>query len=575
MKKINVKFFLPIILSIFSIIIYFSLNSNNNNSITPYTDFLTMVEKGNIATVTLNDSDIIKFSNTYGESHSTYNPRSENFKEFLLINNIDVKESTEKPLKQTIPLSMLLASLALLIVLVLKDRKLSPKGIFSNSNLNLETVENIDISFDDVAGNEEAKENLKDVIDFLKNPEKYHQYGARMPKGVIFYGEPGTGKTLLAKAVAGEANVPFYAVSGSDFVQMYVGVGASRIRNLFSKARSHGKAVIFIDEIDAIGKQRNSSNTSGSSEEKDQTLNALLTEMSGFNEKEGIIVIAATNRFDMLDNALLRPGRFDRHIEVALPDVNARKRIIDLYLNEKPTKEIDVASWARKTAYFSGAKIENFINEAAILACREATPSITSFHMEKAYSTVIAGSPKLDRSHIKDIDRKITAYHEIGHALTSMLLIPKEEISKISIIPSTKGAGGYTLSIPEDKMYYSKDYLYNKIKVMLGGRAAEEILLGNDYITTGAQNDFQKATSIALDLISKYGMGEALGFLSYSELKSKGFSVDNSILKESKTLLDNLYSEVLQLLSDNSQTLDKFSKLLLEKEMLSGEDITL
>ncbi|WBW98687.1 ATP-dependent metallopeptidase FtsH/Yme1/Tma family protein [Oceanirhabdus sp. W0125-5] len=575
MKKNNAKFFLPIILSIFSIIIYFSLNSITDNTITPYKEFLSMVEKGDITTVTLNDSDTIKFSDTEGESYSTYNPRSENFKEFLLINNIDVKESTEKPLTQTIPLSMLLASLILLVVLVLKDKKLSPKGIFSNSNLNLESVENIDISFNDVAGNEEAKENLKDVIDFLKNPEKYHRYGARMPKGVIFYGEPGTGKTLLAKAVAGEANVPFYAVSGSDFVQMYVGVGASRIRNLFSKARSHGKAVIFIDEIDAIGKQRSSNNTSGSSEEKDQTLNALLTEMSGFNEKEGIVVIAATNRFDMLDNALLRPGRFDRHIEVALPDVNARKRIIDLYLEKKPTKEIDVTSWAKKTAYFSGAKIENFINEAAILACRENTPSITSLHLEKAYSTVIAGSPKLDRSYIKDIDRKITAYHEIGHALTSMLLIPNEEISKVSIIPSTKGAGGYTLSIPEDKMYYSKDYLYNKIKVMLGGRAAEEILLGNDYITTGAQNDFQKATSLALDLISKYGMGDTLGLLSYSELKQKGISIDNSILTESKTLLDRLYKEVLQLLSDNAETLDRFSELLLEKEMLCGEELTL
>lgn len=568
----NKKLFLPALFSIISLLLYIFLNLPGARKNIPYNDFLENVSSGKVSKVTINSSDTITFYNKSNEVFYTSNPRSENFIEFLLLNNIIVKESTEKPLSETIPLSMILASLALWIIIFFKDKKLSPKGIFAKGDMQFDATEQCKTTFSDVAGNLEAKENLRDIIDFIKNPDKYQKYGARMPKGVLFYGSPGTGKTLLAKAVAGEAGVPFFAVSGSDFVQMYVGVGASRIRKLFAKARSTGKAVIFIDEIDAIGKQRNSS-TSGSSEEKDQTLNALLTEMSGFNGSEGIIVIAATNRFDMLDNALLRPGRFDRHVEVSLPDINARKKIIDLYMDNKPMAKVDLNSWAKKTAMFSGAKIENFLNEAAIIACKSNDPLISSEHLEEAYTTIIAGSPKQDTSAITQRDRIITAYHEIGHALISMILLPSEEISRVSIIPSTKGAGGYTLSIPEDRMYYTKNYICKKIIVLLGGRAAEDLLLGDDDITTGAHNDFQKATGLTVDMVSKYGMGKSLGLLNYDELKKKGINVDSEMLKECKDIQNHLYSEALSLLKSNMSTLKEMSELLLDKEILTQEDL--
>lgn len=367
-----------------------------------------------------------------------------------------------------------------------------------------------------------------------------------MPKGIILYGEPGTGKTLLAKAVAGEANVPFYAMSGSDFVQVYVGVGASRIRQLFKKAKGHGKAVIFIDEIDAIGKKRDNSKTGGS-DERDQTLNALLTEMSGFNEKNGIIVMAATNRLDMLDEALLRPGRFDRHIEVSLPDLSAREKILNLHLKNKPTKSIDIKEWSQKTAYFSGAKLENLVNEAAILACKEESEFIENTHMDKAFSIVIAGYEKQNRDFIKEKDRKITAFHEVGHALVSLKILPNEKVSKVTIIPSTKGAGGYTLSIPEDSLYQNKDYLKKRIMVLLGGRAAEELVFGKDYITTGAHNDLKQCTNIAYHMVTQYGMGETLGLLNMQELMNLNINKD-SIIKECKNLVDNLYEETKNLL---------------------------
>ena len=429
------------------------------------------------------------------------------------------------------------------------------------------------LNFKDVAGNEEAKESLKEIVDFLSNPEKYKSYGARMPKGVILYGDPGTGKTLLAKAVAGEAKVPFYALSGSDFVQVYVGVGAARIRNLFKKARSHGKAVIFIDEIDAIGKNRDGGKTAGGNDERDQTLNALLTEMSGFGESEGVIVMAATNRLDILDQALLRPGRFDRHIEVSLPDVSAREKIINLHLDNKPYMDLNIKDIAKKTSYFSGAKLENLINEAAILAAKDNSEYITETHIDKAYSIVLAGHEKLERSHLKESDLLLTSYHEVGHALTSLLVLPEDEVSKISIIPTTKGAGGYTLTIPEDTNYQRADYLKKKIMVMLGGRAAEEIIFGKEKITTGASSDLTNATNIAMGMISEYGMGETLGLLKLSSLGSMASGYSTKVIEECKDLINSLYDDTLKLLNNNKELLEQFSLELLEKETLRKEEI--
>jgi cell division protease FtsH len=417
------------------------------------------------------------------------------------------------------------------------------------------------LGFADIAGNEEAKESVRDVVDFIQKPEKYAKYGARMPHGMIFYGPPGTGKTLMAKAIANEAGAPFYAVSGSDFVQMYVGVGAGRVRELFKKARESKKAVIFIDEIDAIGKQR-SSNPQGGNDEREQTLNALLTEMSGFANGEGIVVIAATNRLDTLDEALLRPGRFDRQVEIGLPDLNARRSILNLHLKNKPVSDdVSVDSVAKQTVFFSGAMLENLINEAAIFAAKREADYIDSDDIDKAYYTVIAGSEKKDRSNIKESERRITAFHEAGHALTAKLLSPENTVAKITIIPSTKGAGGFCVNIPPDKMYYTKCEIENQIMINLSGRAAEELIFGAENVTTGAGNDIEKSNKLANDYINKYAMGST--FL--SDEKTSHCAVSD--------LLDGLYVKTKELLTENHHLLNAISEELLAKETLDEEDL--
>jgi len=537
-----------------------------------YSDFLLDLESNNISKVSMSQTPKITVIDKFGKKYSTDNPNSNTLKETLLKEGITVESSSTLPTNQRIAVIFLSLSAVTTIFMTIK-RNSSGGTMTSITAIDGQSVSKDKFNFNSVAGNDEAKESLKDIVDFLKNPEKYASYGARMPKGVILYGDPGTGKTLLAKAIAGEAKVPFYAVSGSDFVQMYVGVGASRIRNLFKKAKTHGKAVIFIDEIDAIGKQR-SSNKSGNSDEKDQTLNALLTEMSGFKESEGIVVIAATNRLDILDEALLRPGRFDRHIEVSLPDINAREKILNLHFKNKPVSDMNIRDIAHNTAYFSGAKLENLVNEAAIIACKEDAPYITGEHMDKAFSIVVAGHEKLDKEALKEEDMKITAYHEVGHALISHLKVPEEKISKITIIPTSKGAGGYTLTIGEDNTYHNLDYLKRKIMVLLGGRAAEEIIFGEEKITTGAFNDLKKTTNIVNNMVCEYGMGKSLGLLRLSEMQ--GIPTDyytTVVLEECKSVLDELYEEVKNTLTNNLDLLVKLSEELLLKETLYTDDI--
>lgn len=571
-KKYSKYLIIPIITAFLSIaaMIMVAVNYLHLTS-KPYIEFLNDLQSKNISKIYLTNTPKIKVYLKNNSVYETDNPRTDNFKENMLKEGIMVYETSASNPEEVIPIVLLISSIAAIAVIGLKAAPISSKSLRSVDHMDTSALEKPAIFFKDVAGNEEAKESVNDIVDFLKNPEKYSAYGARMPKGIILYGEPGTGKTLLAKAVAGEANVPFYAVTGSDFVQVYVGVGASRIRQLFKKARSHGKAVIFIDEIDAIGKKRDSSKAGGS-DERDQTLNALLTEMSGFNEKEGIVVMAATNRLDMLDEALLRPGRFDRHIEIMLPDVAAREKILSLHLRNKPADNINVHEWAQKTSYFSGAKIESLVNEAAILACKDNSEKIFDTHIDKAFSIVLAGYEKQNRDHIKERDRKITAYHEVGHALTTLKLLPSEKVSKVTIIPSTKGAGGYTLSIPEDNMYQNKNYLKKKIMMLLGGRAAEEIIFGKDYITTGAHNDLKQCTNIAYNMITQYGMGETLGLLNLEVLSGSG--VNNSkVIEECRVLVDSLYEDTKQLLSTEKELLEKITQTLLEKETLYYEDL--
>ena len=574
MNKIK-KYYIviPIITAILSLIVLVFASFNTTILNKSYSLFTEDLNSKNISTVIMDNSSKMTVLLNNGDKYSTDNPQTNTLKESLLLNGIEVKDQTIPPLAKSVPTVILALSLLSLTAMLVTKSRSGGSSITYMDMQDFSKDKNAALDFQAVAGNEEAKESLMDIVDFLKNPKKYQKYGARMPKGVILYGAPGTGKTLLAKAVAGEAGVPFYVLSGSDFVQVYVGVGAARVRNLFKKAKSDGKAVIFIDEIDAIGKARGNGKNGSSNDEKDQTLNALLTEMSGFGQEEGIIVIAATNRLDMLDDALLRPGRFDRHIEVSLPDVNAREKILSLHLNNKPHKNLNIKDIAKKTVYFSGAKLESLINESAILAAKDNSDSITSSHIECAYSITLAGYEKKERSYLKEEDKLLTAYHEAGHGLVGMLLLPQDKVSKITIIPTTKGAGGYTLTIPEDTNYHRIDYLKNKIKVSLGGRAAEEIIFGKDKISTGAHGDISQSTDIALKMVTEYGMGETLGLIKLSSVGSLYSSYGNPVIEECKNLVNELYEETLKLLNANRASLEKIALELLEKETLYEDEL--
>ncbi|KEH99062.1 ATP-dependent metallopeptidase FtsH/Yme1/Tma family protein [Clostridium botulinum] len=574
MNKFKSKYTIISLITLVLSLIFIFVNTSflRPKTFESYNKFLEDFKNKQVSTVYYTDSSKLSIKLNNGKIYETDNPRNNNFKELMLKNGISVKESSFMRPMEIIPNIFLLLSILGLIAIAIKSTRQTSKTGSSLDSLETNVVGNTGFTFDNVAGNIEAKESIKDIVDFLKSPEKYKSYGAKMPRGLILYGEPGTGKTLLAKAVAGEANVPFYAMSGSDFVQIYVGVGASRIRQLFKKARSHGKAVIFIDEIDAIGKKRSNS-TAGGSDERDQTLNALLTEMSGFKETDGIVVIAATNRLDMLDSALLRPGRFDRHVEVSLPDIIAREKILNLYLKDKPCKNININLWAQKTAMFSGAKLEHLVNEAAILACKDNSEYIEDIHLHNAFSIVLAGYEKQDRDHIKNLDKKITAYHEAGHALVSAKVLPNEKLSKVTIIPTTKGAGGYTLSIPEDKMYQSKEYLLNRIMVLLGGRAAEEIIFGKDKITTGAYSDLKHSTKLINNMITLYGMGKSIGLLTLSEIGNVSSSTQDMLINECKSTLENLYNETKSILLNNKNILENLAITLLNEETLYDEKL--
>ncbi|MDV3429389.1 MAG: AAA family ATPase [Bacillota bacterium] len=560
----NKYFLIPISMIAFVLILVSLLSLNINKPVYKTYNFLINdINKNLVNEVNLTSSPEIYVKLKNGQTYKTDNPRKEDFKEQLLLKGIKVSENENIDARKLMIIIPVLIISAVLFYNVTVRSKKKNKSIDS---IELNKIEDSSYSFKSVAGNYEVKENVMDIISFLKNPDKFNHYKAKMPKGILLYGEPGTGKTLIAKAIAHEAGVPFYSTSGSDFVQIYVGVGASRIRQLFKKAKESKKAVIFIDEIDAIGKKR--SEDPSSNGERDQTLNALLTEMSGFNDSTGIVVIAATNRIDTLDPALLRPGRFDRHIEVPLPDKKERMEILNLYLNGKPLGVIDVEDLAGKTVYFSGAKLEAFVNEAAILACREESPLILSKHFENAYTNILAGSEKKDRSSIKGIDKKITAYHEAGHALISSISLKDDQLSKVTIIPTTKGAGGYTLTIQEDRMYHTKEYLKNRIMVLLAGRAAEELVFGEENITTGASNDLETASKIIWDMANKYGMVKSLGLFSLGNNKSAP-----ELINECKNILDDLYKKVKISLKDNMDKLTLLSEELIEKETLHKNEI--
>jgi len=544
-----------------------------------YVEFLKLTQQNKVDIIYIDDTSNITGQLKDGTSFITQNPRSENLKEKMLMLGVDVREGRQNEGILAVLKGLLILGLIVLFVWLI-SRAMNKNSAQTNKNttdqlstIECETIQDVGINFDDVAGNEEAKESVRDIVDFLKKPDRYVRMGARMPRGIIFYGAPGTGKTLLAKAVAGEAGVKYFAFSGSDFVQIYVGVGAARIRDVFKKAREVGKCVIFIDEIDALGKKRDGLG-SGGNDERSQTLNALLTEMSGFNSNEGIVVIAATNRLDILDEALLRPGRFDRQVEIGLPDVNGRYEILNIHCRNKPLSEtVDLKKLAGQTVYFSGAQLENLLNEAAIFAAKRGSRLIQNEDIDRAFYTVIAGAEKKDRSTISRVDREITAYHEAGHALATKLLAPENRVSRVTIIPSTRGAGGFSVCLPPDRMYHSRNDMEKNIKIAIAGRIAEEIIFGSNNVTTGASNDIERATRIVMDLIKKFGMGEKTGILNYDIILQNSNGFHKEIIEEGKKAMQSYYNQVKDLLIKNKYLLDKIAQTLLAEETIDEEQL--
>ena len=454
---------------------------------------------------------------------------------------------------------------------------------FGKSRAKLANVGDDRVTLKDVAGLREEKEELEEIIDFLREPAKYTKVGARIPKGVLLEGPPGTGKTLLAKAIAGEANVPFFSISGSDFVEMFVGVGASRVRDLFLEAKRHAPCIVFIDEIDAVARRRGTG-MGGGHDEREQTLNQLLVEMDGFGVNEGIIVVAATNRVDILDPAILRPGRFDRKIAVGRPDVGGREEILKVHAKNKPlSDDIDLGQIAQTTAGFTGADLENLLNEASIYAAKDGRLFVKQEDIRKAFVKVGIGTEKKSRI-ISDKEKKITAYHEAGHAILFHELPDVGPVYSVSIIPTGVGAAGYTMPLPDkDEMFMTKGKMLHNIMVSLGGRIAEEIIF--DDITTGAASDIKKATKVARKMVTSFGMSENIGVISYDEDDDEVFigrdlahtrayseKVAGEIDSEVKTIVDDCYARAKAIIMSHEDILHKAAKLLLEKEKISGEE---
>lgn len=582
----NVLFYLLIIMVI---IWMFDLYGEKNSKPADisYTSFMQHVQQDEIKQVTIVDN-VISGKLKDGKEFSTVAPNDSKLVEKLEAKKVDIK--AELPPQPPWWMSILSSILPMLIIVGLWFMLMNQGGAgggkvmnFGKSRARRYDEEKLKITFKDVAGAEEAKQELEEVVEFLKHPQKYNDLGAKIPKGVLLYGSPGTGKTLLAKAVAGEAGVPFFSISGSDFVEMFVGVGASRVRDLFDQAKKSAPCIVFIDEIDAVGRQRGAG-LGGGHDEREQTLNQLLVEMDGFSANEGIIMIAATNRPDILDPALLRPGRFDRQIVVDRPDIKGRTEILKVHVKGKPMgPDVNLDVIAQRTPGFTGADLSNLVNEAALLTARKDKKAINMPEMEEAAERVIMGPERKSRV-ISDKEKRLTAYHEGGHTIVGMLLEHTDPVHKVTIIPRGR-AGGYTLSLPkEDKYYATRSEMLDELKVLLGGRVAEALVLKE--ISSGASNDLQRATQLARQMICEYGMSENIGpvtfghrqdqvFLGRDIARDKDYSeeVAAEIDKEVRSFMEDAYAATEKLLSDNIDKLHVIAKALMEKETLEEEEI--
>ena len=583
----NVLLYLLIIVAAVAAINSFSEGTKSKSEIT-YTSFLQEVQRKNVESVTITGDHSITGKLKTGTEFTTYAPSDESIYNKLTEGGVDV---TAQPPEQPAWWISLLSS-ALPIVLIIGFwffMMQSTQGgsgrvmNFGKSRAKMQGEGKVNVTFKDVAGADEAKQELEEVVEFLRNPSKFNAIGAKIPKGVLLFGPPGTGKTLLARAVAGEAGVPFFTISGSDFVEMFVGVGASRVRDLFSQAKKNAPCIIFIDEIDAVGRQRGAG-LGGGHDEREQTLNQLLVEMDGFGANEGIITIAATNRPDILDPALLRPGRFDRQVTVGRPDLRGREAILKVHARNKPLdSDVDLKTIAKKVPGFTGADLSNLLNEAALLAARQNRKSISMHDLEEASEKVSYGPER--RSHIvSDKERELTAYHESGHAIVAHLWPQADPVHKVTIIPRGS-AGGYTMMLPqEEKNYMTRSQLLAQIRVALGGRCAEAVVLKE--ISSGASGDLQMVTNIAREMITRLGMSDELGPLVFGEHQEQVFlgkslgsernygeAVAEKIDTEMHRIVAEAYGDVMNLLTENIDFLHAMAKALLEEETIDAKQV--
>ncbi|SEO71295.1 membrane protease FtsH catalytic subunit [Aquisalimonas asiatica] len=578
-----------VLMSVFS---NFQERTTTTNKVT-YSDFLAQVERDGVRDVTIRGQEITG-TTTGGDQFRTYSPESDNRALIGTLLDHGVEIDGEEAEGRSMLLQILISwtpFLLLIAVWIYFMRQMQGGGggrgamSFGKSKAKLMTEEQVKVTFNDVAGVEEAKEEVGELVDFLRDPSKFQRLGGKIPRGVLMVGSPGTGKTLLARAIAGEAKVPFFSISGSDFVEMFVGVGASRVRDMFSQAKKHAPCIIFIDEIDAVGRQRGAG-MGGGHDEREQTLNQLLVEMDGFEGSEGVIVIAATNRPDVLDPALLRPGRFDRQVTVPLPDVRGREQILKVHMSKLPlTRDVDPFILARGTPGFSGADLANLANEAALFAARGNKREVDMEDFERAKDKIMMGAERRSMVMSED-DKKLTAYHEAGHAIVGLVTPEHDPVHKVTIIPRGR-ALGVTMFLPEeDRTSYSKQRLNSMITSLFGGRIAEDLIFGSERVTTGASNDIERATQIARNMVTKWGLSERMGPLAYNEddgevfigqamQKQKQVSDEtaHAIDEEIRSIIDSNYNKAKQILLDHMDKLHTMSDALMKYETIDKAQI--